>query len=266
MNFHQTVVRLFTIPAVLALGGATISQASTITGDITATFTNPVLIGNVANENGIGSVTFADNSATAVYSGIGTNTLTWGTGLDLNEPPGEEFSQLVFTGASNVNLSGTNEFIGTISFLNGTSDIDTIIFGATINFYANGNLLGSDNVTITTTSNQNSGIQTDPTLLAEDADYINICGNSSSICDSSLESYEDSETGMLLPVVANLNADLDFDLTNIQVTANTSSLGTVGNLPPLGQVPEPSPVLLTLTILGGCGLAFARRSSAKRSL
>jgi hypothetical protein len=47
----------------VVLGGATI-QADTVVGQ----FSNPVLFGNVANDPTVGSVTFLDNTATAVDS------------------------------------------------------------------------------------------------------------------------------------------------------------------------------------------------------
>ena len=47
--------------------------------------------------------------------------------------------------------------LGTITYTNGTSSLDTLIFGATLTFSLDGIVLGSDEVIITTTSNQSSG-------------------------------------------------------------------------------------------------------------
>jgi hypothetical protein len=259
-------VGLLVLTLLAWFGGATTAHADVLGATVSATFTDPVLVGNVANDPAPGELTFVDNSTTATYSGVGTNSISWGTGPDLGIPAGEQFSQLTFMGASNINLSSsTPQTIGTISYLNGTSDLDSLIFGVTINFYAaNGSTyLGSDNVIITTTENQYSGTGLTPQQLQTDADYINICGNSSNICGESLESYEDSETGQLSPVVANLQADLDFNLTGITVQNSSSNLGTVGNLPALAQVPEPSALVLTLTALGGCVGLFRRRRSLR---
>jgi hypothetical protein len=156
---------------------------------ITATFTDPVLFGNDANNPSVGKLTFTDNTGTAVLAGIGTNSLSWGSGPDLGIPAAEQFSQLTFTGNSGIDpTSSIPQTIGTISFLNGTSDLDSLIFGATINFFDNGGFLGSDDVIITTTSNQFSGIGLTLPQLQTDADYINICGDSSNICNSALVS------------------------------------------------------------------------------
>ena len=54
--------------------------------------------------------------------------------------------------------------------------------------------LGTDQIIITTTSN----LDVD---LAQDADYINICGNGSNICGSSIEAYENSEGGQGSPPI-----------------------------------------------------------------
>jgi hypothetical protein len=250
------------LPLVVVLAcseGATIARADILT----AVFSDPVLSGNVVNDPAAGDVTFTDNSATATYSIINSgSTLQWGTGPDLNIPAGEQFSQLSFAGTP-VTLGPGVQQIGTISYLNGTSDLGSVIFGATISFFDGDTLLGTDNVIVSTTENQFSGTGLTGAQLQTDADYINICGNSSNICSSSLESYEDSETGTLTPVVANLFADLDFDLTGIVVPADQSAFGTVGNLPPLGAVPEPSAPVLTLTAVGLC-IGLARRGLRSR--
>lgn len=266
MKDNQTSVRLLTIAAVFVwvAGAATTAQAD-VFAPVTATFTDPVLIGVLVNDPASGDDTFSDDSATAVYSGVGTNSLSWGTAPDLGIPAAEQFSQLTFTGNPAVNLSSsTSQQIGTMSFLNGTSDTGTVIFGATITFYANANMLGSDSLIITTTQNQYSGTGLTTAQLQTDADWINICGFSSDICNLALASYEDSETGMLSPVVAKLTAKLDFELTDIAVTADTSNLGTVATLPALGEVPEPSSLTLTFTLLGGCGLGLMRRRRTAR--
>ena len=184
--------------------------------------------------------------------------MRWGT--DTGFPASETYSQLVFSGASGLPASFTTPMqIGTIYFLSGTSALDTLIFGATLSFYLNSvslaNFVGSDNVTITTTNNQNMSTGLTPTELQTDADYINICGNDSNICGSSIEAYEDSEGDIGLTV--DLDATLDgLILTSVSPAPGQDPLtsGVVGNLPPLGISEPASFVLLSGGLLGLAGM------------
>jgi len=74
--------------------------------------------------------------------------------------------------------------LGTITYTNGTSNGPTLIFGATLTFSLGGVTLGSDTVTITSTTNQSSGLDLTAAQAQLDADYINICGPSSNINSS----------------------------------------------------------------------------------
>src|ERR1700687_3387764 len=69
---------LLILAAVAVILGDTTAQADTVIGE----FSNPVLFGNVANDPGIGDLTFMDNTGTAVYSiensGSPNNTIRWG--------------------------------------------------------------------------------------------------------------------------------------------------------------------------------------------
>jgi hypothetical protein len=240
---------------------ATVARADVLT----AVFSDPVFSGNLLNDPSPGDLTFMNDSATAVYSIENSgSTLQWGSGPDLNIPADEQFSQLTFTGIPVTLMPGVQK-IGTISYLNGTSETGTSIFGATISFYDGLVWLGSDQVILSATVNQSSGTGLSTAQLQADADYINICGNSSSICSSSLESYEDSETGTLTPIVADLYADLDFDLTNVVVPPSQAAFGTVGTLPALGEVPEPPAIVLSLTMLGVC-VGLVRRGTRRGSV
>jgi hypothetical protein len=248
-----------------------IAQAGSFTGTIIGVFSNPVLAGNVLNDPAVGQLAYMDNTSTAVTgtatSGgsacAGSNTLCWGlstSGVAANQ----SYSELVFAGTAGYNGSGK---IGTITFLNGTSDLDTLIFGGTLSFYENtvspATFVGSDNVIISTTSNQYSGTGLTQAQLQTDADYINICGNTSNICNSSIEAYEDSEGGTSLTVdlSATLVGDPTLVLNGVTVDPLTApgTGGVVGSLAPLGAVPEPSTVTLTLAAVFILGIGSVRQ-------
>ena len=100
---------------------------TTYDGSISGIFSDPLLTGDIINVDG--SHTFFDNTTTAVYSGVGTNTITWGaTG----------FSTITFTGNSFSGVQPNQPFeLGTITYTNGTSGISTVIFGGTLTLTVN---------------------------------------------------------------------------------------------------------------------------------
>jgi hypothetical protein len=245
------------IPAVLSLSLAGVSaRADTLTG----VFSNPIYAGNVLNDPTVGTTTFVDNNGSAV-TGTATagasacasaSTLCWGLSTS-GVPASESYSELSFTGTAGFNPgSSATQSVGTISFLNGTSDLDTLIFGAMLSIYDNGVLIGAYNVAINTTSNQYGGTGLTAQELATDADYVNICGNDSNLCGSSIEAYEDSEggTGLLVDLTGNLVGDPTLNLDTVAVDPSQSSCttcGVVGDEPSVATTPEPPGVVLMAT-------------------
>ena len=275
MNW-DLLLRVRTLLALVSLAlwqGGSAANADTISG----VFGNPVLSGNVLNETGIGSLTYFDNTSTAVIgtatpggaSCAGGDVLCWGTGADLAIPASEQYSELAFTGSTGFNsASSQSQEIGTISFLNGTSDLNSLIFGGTLNLYDNGVFVGSDNVIVSTTSNQYSGTDLTQAQLNTDADYVNICGNDSTICGSSIEAYEDSEggTGVLVDLTGSLVGDPTLVLDGVTVDpsdANCTTCGVIGNEPGLAEVPEPSTLAPMAAGLILC-IGLARRGTLRR--
>jgi hypothetical protein len=250
--------------AVLTLWqGGSVAQADQIVG----VFSSPIVQGNVLNDPTVGTLASFDNTGTALV-GVnsanagcsGSNTLCWGSDPGSGLPLSQQYSELTFTGA---NVTGPNQTIGTINFLNGTSALNSLIFGATLTFFdatTGMTNLGSDTVIISTTSNQNSGTSLTPAQLATDADYINICGNNSNICGSSLEAYEDSEggIGVLATLTGSIVGDPHIDLTGITANGQSANGGVVGNEPPLGT-PEPSTLfMMSAGLLLAAGLLIRR--------
>ncbi|MGA2421027.1 MAG: PEP-CTERM sorting domain-containing protein [Candidatus Acidiferrum sp.] len=250
--------------AVLTLWqGGSVAQADEIVG----VFSNPIVQGNVLNDPTVGTLTSFDNTGTALV-GVnsanagcsGSNTLCWGSDPGSGLPLSQQYSELTFTGA---NVTGPNQTLGTINFLNGTSALNSLIFGATLTFYdatTGMTNLGSDTVIISTTSNQYSGTGLTSSELATDADYINICGNNSNICGSSLEAYEDSEggIGVTATLTGSIVGDPHIELTGISANGQAANGGVVGNETPLG-VPEPSTLtMMSAGLLVGAGLLIRR--------
>jgi hypothetical protein len=280
----KAISRVWPALAVIATWhGGLIARADSIGtgGTIVGVFSDPVVIGNLLNNPTVGSTTYEDDTGTAVYcfsagpcsggtGGSSGSTLSWGippTGGTV--PVSESFSQLTFTGATVPAIPGGPYEVGTISYLNGTSENGSEIFGATLSFYLNstsGEFLGSDNVIISATVNQYGGTGLTLAELQTDADYINICGPASDICASSLEAYEDSEGGT--GVTAILTGSIDGLVLNgisLAPGQDPNTSGSIGNLPAMGEVPEPSALALmgTVAVLGA---ALARRGMLRRNL
>jgi hypothetical protein len=260
---------LLLVPVLFGLGPAA-ARADTLTG----VFSNPIYAGNVLNYPTYGSTTYLDNTGFAV---VGTatpggsvcapaSTLCWGSGADLGIPASEQYSELSFTGSTTFNPdTGATQTVGTIGYLNGSSDLTSLIFGATLSIYDGGDFLGSYNVIINTTSNQYVGTGLTQQELAIDADYINICGYNSNICGMSIEAYEAGEggTGLTVDLTGNLVGDPTLNLDTVAVDPSESSCttcGVVGNEAALGVTPEPpSFVLMSTAVLLFVGFSWRER-------
>jgi len=268
---------------ILAAAGATLlgagrAQATDIPGGvIIGVFGSVVTSGNAINDPAIGENSYLDNAGSAVYSiSNSTDTTLSGvpavqtTGSNLqwgSYPPGygvdpsDSFSEIEFFGAQAPADIHEPFQIGTITFLNGTSELPSLIFSASLSFYVNtvspSTYLGTDTVDINTTSNYDDS-------LAQDADWINICGNDSNICTSRLEAFEDSEggTGVTAYFYGDITGDPKLTLDSISLAPgqDPATSGFIGSGPPL-SAPEPSSWAL---VLFGFGLCIAARFGAAR--
>jgi hypothetical protein len=247
-------------------------------GTIIGIFSDPIYSGFVTHDPTIDSPpAYFDNSATAPLSLSIVNStdatlagrpplqatgskLQWGS--DASVDPSESFSELIFFGAQ-IPADIHQPFeAGVITYLNGTSDLNSLIFGASLSLYDNfvspQDYLGTDQVIITTTSNL--GVD-----LAQDADYINICGNGSDICGSSIEAYEDSEggTGVTADLMGQVVGDPQLQFTDVTVSPDQLATGgLVGNQAAAGIIPEPSTWAMMALGFAGLGLLGYRANRA----
>ena len=247
-------------------------------GTIIGIFSDPIYSGFVTHDPTISSPpVYFDNSATAPLSLSIVNStdptlagtpalqatgskLQWGS--DASVDPSEQFSELIFFGAPvPANIHEPFE-AGVITYLNGTSNLNSLIFGASLSLYDNvvspQTYLGTDTVIITTTSNL--GVS-----LAQDADYINICGNGSNICGSSIEAYEDSEggTGVTAVLQGQIVGDPQLQFTDVTVSPDQLATGgLVGNEAAAGIIPEPSTWVMIMLGFAGIGLVGYRTKRA----
>jgi hypothetical protein len=247
-------------------------------GTIIGIFSDPIYSGFVTHDPTISSPpVYFDNSATAPLSLSIVNStdptlagtpalqateskLQWGS--DASVDPSEQFSELIFFGAPvPANIHQPFE-AGVITYLNGTSNLNSLIFGASLSLYDNvvspQTYLGTDTVIITTTSNLDVS-------LAQDADYINICGNGSNICGSSIEAYEDSEggTGVTAVLQGQIVGDPQLQFTDVTVSPDQLATGgLVGNEAAAGIIPEPSTWVMIMLGFAGIGLVGYRTKRA----
>jgi len=244
-------------------------HADVVQGTILGVFSNPVLMGNIANSPSLGQLSFYDNTNTAVVvtnnstdpALAGTpplqatgSALVWGASA-VGTPP--TFSVLTFFGAPIPADINTPFKAGTFTFLNGTSDLTSLIFGATLSFYDNvispEAYLGSDTIIITTTSNLGQA-------ASQDADYINVCGNQSNICAKSINAIEGGAVTVDLYGTIVGDPMLTFSDVVLAAGQSTTTNGFVGNDLPLGTVPEPGAFgLIPAALLLGLGL-YRRKS------
>jgi hypothetical protein len=244
-------------------------------GTIIGVFSNPILQGYVIHDPTISSPpAYFNNTGTAVYSIVNStdptrtgagiqatgSKLQWGASSSVS--PDVSFSELIFFGAqipSDIHQPFT---AGVITYLNGTSDLTSLIFGASLSLYDNfvspENYLGTDQIIITTTSNIGASV-------AQDADYINICGNGSQLCGTSIEAFEDSQggTGVTVNLTGQIVGDPYLAFTSVALSPiqpGTGLSGAIGNQAAMGGVPEPSTWAMMLTgFLGLAGLRYRAR-------
>ena len=244
---------------------ATVSvEESTITG----VFTAPVYMGFAANNPGYEYARYIDNSTTAPAStsiNSDESTLIWGT----NSPDGvgTDYSTIHVPGATDPPADTTTPVeLGTITYAGGQSDLNSIIFGATLKVTLDRILLGFDQTIITTTNNLSNVDNLTSAQANRDADDLITCGNSGNICPNDLQAFENTggvggvrfSTPLVVAPYGTFSIDPGLALTGTLPVGGDGGVDT--HL--AGAVPEPS--TWALMLLGFVGLGFAGFRRARK--
>ncbi len=226
-----------------------LAVAPVYSGTVKGTFSNPILTGNVINTDG--TPLFEDNTTTAFYVftplSASNDTITWGNSTTTTPPV---FSFLNFVGATYTNEPLNTPFLlGTISYLNGSSDLDTLIFGATLTMdLGNGIDLKTTNISIDTTAN--TGLS-----AARDADFVSFSGlpNTFNVVEGQQATAD---------IYGEIVGDPSVTLTQFALDPNSAAgAGFIGN--GVGGVPEPNSWTMLLAGFFGLG-SMIRILGAKR--
>lgn len=205
------------------------ANASPVTGTVEGVFSNPVLIGSIVDPQS-GVPIFIDNTTSAVFSGIGTNTFTWGTG----DFPGINRSTISFAGNSFDNQpSDVNIEFGRFSFTNGTSGTLTLVFGVDLTLSVPSDPTVTPLTTrlaIATTSNTGTN--------AQNADFIAFLDT----FPDTFNVFEGATASSIL--IGQFVGDPLISLLQLRLAPGDSDKGFIGNGLPAGDVPAPPTVLL----------------------
>lgn len=222
----------------VALPQAALAAAS-FSGTVNGHFDNAVLSGNIVAIDG--SSVFFDNSATAVFFRTtispSNDTITWG-----NNPAS---SFLNFVGADFSNVAPDTPFLlGHISYLNGASNLSTLIFGATLHLDLGSGITPKTSL-ISIVTTQNTGLSP-----PRDSDFISF-----SDLPQTFNVFEDGFS--IVNIYGQIVGDPTVSLTSIAVAEGFEGSGFIGN--GVGPVPEPASWALMLTGFGLAGAALRRR-------
>lgn len=222
------------------------AYGSPISGTVIGTWSNPALTGNLLLSNG--QPQFFDNTTTAIYSitnsadGLSGSALTYGYNVASPQP----FSVLTFFGSTLTNVPGdTPVRLGTMTFLNGTSDLNTLIFGAQLTLSVKNNPSVDPLVaTGTILTTQNTGF--DPNFDA-DVFYFDV------LFPSTFNVFEGNSA--TADIYGKFVGDPQIQLTSVQVAPGETG-GFIGQGIP-SPVPEPESVIMAIAGLAAMAI-FSR--------
>jgi hypothetical protein len=246
---------------VIIAGTAAWCRADTVVG----VFSDPQLTGSLVALDGTNQ--FMDNTSTAFYSIVNSTTpalpgatqqstgsaLTWGAN------PGS--STIVFTGKTVPSDPYQTFDLGTITFNNGTSDLNSLIFGAKLTLYAtpNGTISssqpnGDSTLSIVTTANLGLG-----GTEQHDADFVTLSG----IANQSFNVLEGA--GATAELYGKFVDDPTIVLTSIVLNPGQDNVAFIGNGQPV-PVPETSSLLVGAGIFGLIGFEWLRQRRFRREV
>jgi hypothetical protein len=232
------------LAAVAASATSVLVASPSYSGTIEGVFSSPILSGfllNLAQQP-----QFQDNTTTADYSivnGVTSSELIEGD----NAGGGGAPSTIIFFGNSFSNVTPGQEFdLGTITYFNGTSNLNTLIFGATLTLF-----VAQDPAITPATSNFgivttiNGGVS--PVL---DADFLDFPAP----LNISFHVYEGA--GATAIVRGMIVGDPELVLTDLVLAPGQGGNGFLGEFV---TVPEPISIALFGIALAGMGVARRRK-------
>ena len=224
-------------------------------GGISGTFSNPVLTGFGLGPNG-GKIPI-DNTNTAVFTGFGTNSISWGAPFP-NFPP----STLTFTGKSFSGVAPGQVFdLGTITYFNGNSLRQTLIFGGTLTLAVDSIQGGpvdpaTSNLRFIATANHllKNG-QPDPKFKLQDADFVTF-----NVFPQTFNVFEHSRASADL--FGKIVGDPSLTITGIQIVPGQENNGFIGHGSP---VPDSggSFALMGFALMGLAVYGLSRRQTSR---
>jgi hypothetical protein len=245
-------------------------------GQITGRWSAAVVSGSTKEGSNPAIVEFSDNSATAfcnlsncpnqlTASGSGARLL-WGTFDDATPAS----STVTFQGSSfsNVRTELRNALgqvtqasdifqLGTLTYTNGTSYLDSLIFGSTLTL--SGSLVGTDEVIIPFTIQLGIETTTNSGTAEQNADFLFFSNQLGTVSPVSFNVYEGQTASAI--VWGRLVGDPVLLATGLTLSPGSAGSGFIasGAIPAAG-VPAPSALVLMLT-----GLLVFSRSRKKTS-